>query len=164
MSIRIAEETVENLPAYAAVPIAFQVTSRLLLPADPEKLSTGLLAEEAVSPYIKDYDALSGEGPLSWPARWNLANWGILAAFQEERRIGGAVVAWNTPGVDLLHGRNDLAVLWDLRVYPEYRRQGVGRRLFAEAAAWAQRRGCRQLRVETQNVNVAACRFYARQG
>lgn len=30
--------------------------------------------------------------------------------------------------------------------------------------AWAAARGCRQLKIETQNVNVPACRFYARQG
>ena len=30
------------------------------------------------------------------------------------------------------------------------------------AADWAKKRGCVQLRVECQNVNVAACRFYAK--
>jgi GNAT superfamily N-acetyltransferase len=164
MLIRIIEETAESLVAYASVPIAFRVTSRLLVPDDGKDCSVERLAEEAVSPYTKDYDALPGEGPLSWPARWDLANWGLLAAFQDRRRIGGAAVAWSTPGVDLLHGRDDLAVLWDLRVHPEYRGQGVGKRLFEAAIAWAQRHGCRELRVETQNVNVAACRFYARQG
>jgi hypothetical protein len=29
---------------------------------------------------------------------------------------------------------------------------------------WAVRRECRELLIETQNVNVPACRFYARQG
>jgi ribosomal protein S18 acetylase RimI-like enzyme len=32
--------------------------------------------------------------------------------------------------------------------------------LFAAAAAWAQSRGCGELKVETQNTNVPACRFY----
>lgn len=40
----------------------------------------------------------------------------------------------------------------------------MGSTLFRAAEAWARARGCRQLKVETQNVNVAACRFYARQG
>ena len=29
---------------------------------------------------------------------------------------------------------------------------------------WAAARGCRRLKVETQNINVPACRFYERQG
>jgi GNAT superfamily N-acetyltransferase len=40
----------------------------------------------------------------------------------------------------------------------------VGAALFRAAESWARARGCRQLKVETQNVNVAACRFYSRQG
>jgi GNAT superfamily N-acetyltransferase len=64
----------------------------------------------------------------------------------------------------MLVGRRDLAVLWDLRVAPAARRRGVGAALFRAAAAWAAARGCAQLKVETQNVNVPACRFYARQG
>jgi ribosomal protein S18 acetylase RimI-like enzyme len=55
-------------------------------------------------------------------------------------------------------------VLWDIRVHPDARGQGIGSELFAEAARWAQAQGCRQLKVETQNVNVQACRFYAKQG
>jgi len=37
----------------------------------------------------------------------------------EDRRLGGAVVAFDTAGVDLLGGRSELAVLWDIRVQPE---------------------------------------------
>ena len=64
----------------------------------------------------------------------------------------------------MLEGRRDLAVLWDIRVSPEARRQGVGSALFERVAAWAQLHGCRQLKIETQNTNVRACRFYERQG
>jgi ribosomal protein S18 acetylase RimI-like enzyme len=64
----------------------------------------------------------------------------------------------------MLAGRKDLAVLWDLRVHPEFRRRGIGARLFLAAAAWARERDCVQLDVETQNVNVPACRFYRRSG
>ena len=64
----------------------------------------------------------------------------------------------------MLNGRDDLAALWDLRVYPDYRSSGIGTRLFAEATKWSKEKGCRQLKVETQNVNVPACRFYTRQG
>ena len=40
----------------------------------------------------------------------------------------------------------------------------MGRALFERAVQWAMRHGCRDLKVETQNINVAACRFYAARG
>jgi len=162
MNVRIVEETVDSLQEYRTIPIAFRVASRFRVDAGQG------LVEEAVAPYVKDYDATSGEGPPSWRTRWDVSNWGVLAAYvgatPVPRRVGGAVIAWNTPGVNLLQGRDDLAVLWDLRVHPDYRRHGVGARLFEYAANWSRQRGCRHLMVETQNINVAACRFYERQG
>lgn len=50
---------------------------------------------------------------------------GVLSAFDGPSRVGGAVVAWRTPGADMLEGRDDLAVLWDIRVHPEYRGRGI---------------------------------------
>jgi GNAT superfamily N-acetyltransferase len=40
----------------------------------------------------------------------------------------------------------------------------VGSSLFRAAEARAAARGCRQLKIETQNINLPACSFYARQG
>ena len=40
----------------------------------------------------------------------------------------------------------------------------MGFALLQAVEDWARARGCRQLKVETQNINVAACKFYARQG
>jgi len=64
----------------------------------------------------------------------------------------------------MLEGRTDLAVLWDIRVSPDRRGKGIGTQLFRRAADWARERGCGELKVETQNINVRACRFYAGQG
>lgn len=60
----------------------------------------------------------------------------------------------------MLEGRKDLALLWDIRVSPPFRSKGVGSALLAAAEAWATKRGARELKVETQNINVPACRFY----
>ncbi len=111
---------------------------------------------------MKDYDV--HEAPSTWARRFDLTNWGLLAAHLRGRRVGGAVVAFRTAGVQMLEGRDDLAVLWDIRVSPEERGHGVGTALFRAVEAWASRKGARHLKVETQNVNVVACRFYARQG
>jgi GNAT superfamily N-acetyltransferase len=64
----------------------------------------------------------------------------------------------------MLEDRQDTAVLWDIRVAAEARRQGVGAALFRAVEKWAVAHGCRLLKVETQNINVPACRFYAKQG
>jgi len=80
------------------------------------------------------------------------------------RLAGAAVIAFDAPGVDMLEGRRDLAVLWDLRVAPDARGQGVGSALFRAAEAWTRARGCTQLKIETQNINAPACSFYAARG
>jgi GNAT superfamily N-acetyltransferase len=78
--------------------------------------------------------------------------------------LGGAVVALRTPELPLLEGRSDLAALWDIRVAPDRRGCGLGAMLFRATEDWARARECVGLKVETQNVNVPACRFYQRQG
>jgi GNAT superfamily N-acetyltransferase len=67
-------------------------------------------------------------------------------------------------GMTIPFEREDVAALWDIRVHPDERRRGIGSKLFEYAADWARRKGCRQLKIETQSVNVPACRFYAKQG
>jgi GNAT superfamily N-acetyltransferase len=44
------------------------------------------------------------------------------------------------------------------------RGRGVGTALFRAVGGWAIAHGCRELKIETQNTNVRACRFYERQG
>jgi GNAT superfamily N-acetyltransferase len=159
----ISEQSLDDLVAYARIPIAFEVRSVLDV-TDDGAGGFSLTERPVATPWIKDYDAVPGEGPLAWAARWDLSRWGVLAAFLGAARVGGCAVARDTPGVEMLSGRADLAVLWDLRVAPELRRRGVGARLFAAACAWAAAHGCTEMKIETQDVNVGACRFYRAQG
>jgi ribosomal protein S18 acetylase RimI-like enzyme len=57
-----------------------------------------------------------------------------------------------------------LATLWDIRVVPNRRGDGIGTGLFRAAEGWSRARGALWLKAETQNINVPACRFYARLG
>jgi GNAT superfamily N-acetyltransferase len=43
-------------------------------------------------------------------------------------------------------------------------RRGIGSVLFRAAGDWAGARGCRWLKIETQNINLPACRFYQKMG
>ena len=163
--IEIREEPIARLAEHARISIAFTV-DRVL---DATVLDGGLggivLTERTLaSSYTKDYDAIAGQGAATWAERFDVSRWGLLAAYDDDARIGGAVVAFDTPGVQMLDERRDLAVLWDLRVDPAWRARGVGRRLFDAAERWAAERDCTALEIETQNVNVAACRFYRAMG
>ena len=163
--MNIVEEGIGALSEYGTIPISFEVKTTL----DARLLEGGLggmiFSERPVSkPYRKDYDESNGEGPTRWAKRWDIRNWTTFSAFDGEKRVGGCAIAYDTKGLIMLDDRKDLAVLWDLRVHPDCRREGVGGQLFAAAVNWATSRGCRLLKVETQNNNVPACRFYAKQG
>jgi GNAT superfamily N-acetyltransferase len=162
--MEIIEQSLALIDEYARVPIAFEVRSVLDVSARGEAPGFDLVERPIDPPFVKDYDAIAGNHPSGWAKRFDVSQWGMLCARIEGRRVGGVVVAFDTAGVTMLDGRRDLAVIWDLRVAPDVRRRGVGHTLFAAAETWARARGCRRLNVETQNNNVAACRFYARQG
>ncbi len=163
MSIEIHDEPTTALNEHARISIAFEVRSVIEVEVQDGGLGGFLLVERPLaSPWIKDYDV--DGGPAGWAKRFDISNWGLMSAWDGAMRVGGAVLAFDTPGLHMLEGRRDLAVLWDIRVFPPGRRSGVGRALFGAAEAWARARGCVRLDVETQNINVAACRFYARMG
>ncbi|MET0283747.1 MAG: GNAT family N-acetyltransferase [Polyangiales bacterium] len=148
--------------AYASIPIAFEVRSELEVVE--QGLSGIALRERTVAmPWRKDYDAVD-QGPRGWSARFRVQRWTVLLAREGTQLTGAASVMHDSPDIQMLDGRSDLALLWDLRVAPAWRGRGVGAALFEAAASHARERGCRQLKVETQNINLPACRFYQRMG
>ncbi len=152
-----------NLEAYESIPIVFEVRSRLDLDELVASRGQGFL-EHAVDPWWKDYDQCEEDRPSVLLSRFDSQSWGVLAAFHNGRRVGGAIIAWKSREFDMLQGRDDLAVVADLRVHPDWRGMGVGRKLFDAAVSWARERHCKGLHVETQDTNVAACRFYSAMG
>jgi GNAT superfamily N-acetyltransferase len=152
--LRISEEPIDRLDQHTTIPIAFRVERILSVSAPSSGLGGIRLSEAAVErPWVKDYDAIKGEGPTRWPKRFDTSNWGLIAAYDGPNRVGGAVIAFNTTGVHMLEGRSDTAVLWDLRVGPEYRSSGIGSSLFRAVEVWCSHRACNLLKVETQNIN-----------
>jgi len=167
MSLDVREEdlTLTALAEYAAIPIALVVDRMFQVRLIDGGLGGMVLTQIAVTdPYVKDYDAIEGAQPARWADRFNISNWGLICARRGGTRAGGAVIAVSTPGLNLLGGRTDVAVLWDIRVSPGERGAGIGSALFRAAGDWAGARGCRWLKIETQNVNVQACRFYQKMG
>ena len=148
---------------YAGIPIAFEVHAVLDVGNRPDGGGFMPTERRIRTPYLKDYDAIA-ETPAEWAQRFDTSKWGLMIARIDDQCVGGVTVAYDTPGLNMLEGRSDLVVLWDIRVAPTRRRHGVGSSLFKAAEAWAVARDCRHLKVETQNLNLAACRFYARSG
>lgn len=165
MDLRINDEPISRLDEHGKIPISFRVDRILEVSTWDSGLGgIGLTGTETASPWVKDYDAEDGEGPTRWLKHFDTSNWGLLAAYDGKERIGGAVIAFRSPGVNMLEGRDDLAALWDIRVCPKFRSKGVGSSLFSATENWIRERGGRQLKVETQNTNVTACLFYVRMG
>lgn len=150
------------LAEYAAIPIAFDVTSVLSVGKDGDE-RFALVEHPVARSYVKDYDAL-GDGPRDWAGRFDTSQWVLFLSRAAGRGVGGATVALGTPGLEMLENRLDLAILWDIRVAPAFRGRGIGRALVEAAETWALAHGCRELKVETQNINVPACRFYESRG
>ncbi len=163
MVIEFTTETFSTLPTYGSVSIAFDVDGVYEISTNASG-QIELVERKLETPYRKDYDEIQGNAPTNWGGYFDLTNWGFIVARQGELRVGGGAIAHKCPGVDLLEDNENLAVLWDFRVHPDYRGQGLGRTLFQKVEEWCLARDCTALKIETQNTNVAACKFYKRQG
>jgi ribosomal protein S18 acetylase RimI-like enzyme len=162
MDVDIREEPLAELGGYATITIAFEVARVLDVGG---KSGAWTLTERPIdNPYIKDYDANEAERPSSWARRFDISKWVMLVARHEDQPIGVAVIAMDTPRLDMLDGRKEVAALWDIRVAPAHRGRHVGTALFDAVERAALERSCTLLKVETQNINVAACRLYEGRG
>lgn len=165
MTLTIVEDSPALLAEYAQVPIGFTVAEFF-----DDRALAGLKRDASAqavavsTPYWKDYDSYPGGHPTAWPHRFDLSRWNILAAYDGTRRVGGVVVIVDDPQIDLLRDCHACALLWDIRVKLDARRQGIGSALLEAAGRSACKLGAQRLRVETQNINVPACRFYHRHG
>ena len=154
-----------NLTQYATVPMRLNVQSVFqIVPIDEGLGGLALKEEKLDKPYVKDYDTDVGNAPSLWAGQFDLQNWGIFLGVEDGQSVAGMAIAYRTADHDLCEGRDDLAVLWDMRVHPDYKKRGLGTQLFQHGVLWAREQGCKQLKIETQNINVPACRFYAKQG
>jgi GNAT superfamily N-acetyltransferase len=148
--MEVRSEPLSELHRYVMVPSRFESTTVFDVEQTPSGLN--LLERRLPAPFLKNYDLL--ENPLNWPDRLDLSKWTLVGAHAGNERLGGAIGVLEA----------DRVVLWDLRVSPEFQRKGIGSALFRTIESWGRDHGCGELMVETQNVNVAACRFYERHG
>jgi streptothricin acetyltransferase len=80
---------------------------------------------------------------------------GFFVAEVDSSPIGYVVVT---------QGWNNYAIIEDITVDAPHRGSGVARLMMDAAVEWARGAALAGVRLETQSVNVAACRFYERYG
>jgi ribosomal protein S18 acetylase RimI-like enzyme len=147
---------------YDSVPMLVHVNSEFILIKNNNGLGGIQLKEVPVESYIKNLGKY--EEAKKYKAQFDIINWAFFMAFDDELPIGAATVASRTKNVHMLDGRDDLSVLWDIRVDDRYKQQGIGTTLFHMAVEWSKSKGLKQMKIESQNNNVPGCRFYHKQG
>jgi len=110
--------------------------------------------EELDQPYTRQWDY---DEELHSRYRQVIAEQGLsLGAYDGDLLIGVAIAErrdWNRS-----------LWVWEFHIHPDYRGQGIGRRLMDALADRARRAGLCVIVCETQNTNVPAIRFYRRVG
>lgn len=106
----------------------------------------------AVDPYKKRYVA-----DISRDLRAYIDNikGAVYLAYIEDKVCGQMILSLNW---------NNFALIEDLEVDVDFRRQGVGQGLLEQAKVWAKGMKLAGVTLETQNNNVPACLFYKRSG
>ena len=146
---------------YDTIPMNVDVRTEYRMKRIDNRL--GLIFEEVqVAPYRKDLSVY--ERAVEYEEKFDIANWYFYMAFDEDKPIGAMTIAGRTPDLNMLSGRDDACVLWDIRVADNYKHQGIGQRLMDIGIEDARTAGYRQMIIECQNNNVPACHFYRKQG
>jgi len=148
--------------AYDNIPMLVNVKSHYLLDKIKNGLGGIILKEIPVNEYIKDLGKY--EIACEYEKHFDISNWVFYMAFDDKKPIAAITMASLTSNVIMLDGRDDLCVLWDIRVMNGYKHQGIGQKLFDLAIEWARKQGFKQMKIECQNNNVPACKFYQKQG
>lgn len=115
-----------------------------------------------VTPYVKDLSKY--EQATKYEEMFDISKWRFFMAFDGDLPVGAMTVAGTTKGLDMLGGRTDACVLWDIRVDDRYKHMGIGQRLLDQGIAAARTDGYKLMIIECQNNNVTACQFYKKQG
>ena len=123
----------------------------------------GLILEEVkVKPYIKDLSIY--ERAAEYEKEFDITNWRFYMAFDGNTPVGAMTIVGKTDGLNMLYGREDACVLWDIRIADAYKHNGIGQKLLDMGVSNAKKDGYQQMIIECQNNNVPACKFYQKQG
>ena len=148
--------------AYDEIPMLIHVNSVYAPKAVNGGLGGIVFEEIKVEPYIRDMGLYGSVSDYS--KQFDMSNWAVFMAFDGDKAVGGAIAASKTKEIRMLDGRDDLCVLFDLRVDDTCKGMGVGTKLLQMVIEWSRANRLKQVKIESQTNNVPACKFYAKQG
>ncbi|EJQ95503.1 hypothetical protein IGW_01733 [Bacillus cereus ISP3191] len=153
MSLLIRELETNDLDNFPEIDDSFIVNARLMLSLSKVNRRIEYTVEDVPS-YEKSYLQNDNE-ELVYNEYINKPNQIIYIALLHNQIIGFIVLKKNW---------NNYAYIEDITVDKKYRTLGVGKRLIAQAKQWATEGNMPGIMLETQNNNVAACKFYEKCG
>jgi len=145
MSINIEQVNLQNKHQVDKLERKFNVNSKIALSMENGKLNYSVVS---VTPYEKEIPVDEVEDINSFIDNDEKI---IFLAFTNEQLAGQ---------IKMITWWNQYAYIDDLIVNPQFRGQGVGKSLIAEAVRWAKEKRFPGIMLETQDDNVAACRLY----
>jgi streptothricin acetyltransferase len=127
---------------------SFFTNSRFVLSAENDAIDYTIVN---IPPYQKHYPQVEAD----YAAYVDNPDKTIFLAYIDQQVAGQIIVSrhWNQYGY-----------IEDLAVDTCFRRRGIGQSLLQQAIRWARDRHLPGVMLETQNINVAACRLYERCG
>ena len=113
-----------------------------------------------------ELDALARVDEAAFPPGWGLDAAGLLDAARAtpRSRVRVALVGGRIAGIAITGRSATASFLQRLAVHPDARRAGLASALVADSIAWARRRRCRTMAVNTQSDNTPALSLYLRHG
>ncbi|WP_259415823.1 streptothricin N-acetyltransferase SatA [Bacillus toyonensis] len=153
MSLLIRELETNDLDNFPEIDDSFIVNARLILSLSKVNRRIEYTVEDFPS-YEKSYLQNDSE-ELAYNEYINKPNQVIYIALLHNQIIGFIVLKKNW---------NHYAYIEDITVDKKYRTLGVGKRLVDQAKQWAKEGNMTGIMLETQNNNVAACKFYEKCG
>ncbi|WP_088292098.1 streptothricin N-acetyltransferase SatA [Bacillus mycoides] len=155
MGLLIRKLEVNDLDNFTEIDNSFTVNARLVLSISKENNRIEYTVEEIPS-YEKSYleDQYEDE-ELAYNEYMNNPDQVIYIALLHNQTVGVMVLKKNW---------NRYAYIEDIKVEKECRGLGIGRKLIEQAKQWAKDGEMPGIMIETQNNNVAACKFYEKCG
>ncbi|EEL87365.1 N-acetyltransferase [Bacillus cereus] len=157
MSLVIRKLEINDLDHLPEIDDSFTVNARLVLSVS--KINNRIeYTVENVPSYEKSYSENQyddDEEELAYNEYINNSNQVIYIALLHNQIVGVIILKKNW---------NRYAYIEDIKVDKECRELGIGRRLIEQAKKWAKEGNMPGIMLETQNNNVAACKFYEKCG
>jgi GNAT superfamily N-acetyltransferase len=144
----IGEATHSNIDLINTTDSSFEVTSKLVVNFHDGKFSYHIVpVHNRMKSYVYD--------EMDYSVYITDENKKIFFLFNGDNLAGQII---------LFKYWNGYCYINDIRIDKNYRGKGIGKLLIQKAIEWAKEKNCIGMQVETQDVNVNACKFYERLG